>query len=65
MARQYLDVRGAAAYLPFSRNAIYKHIHDPLNPIPHKRFKGKILFEKERLDKWFDRLPGRDDGDLS
>jgi hypothetical protein len=63
MARQIVDIKGLGEYLPLSINQIYKGVRDPHNPIPHKKYGKRLLFDLEKVWKWFDSLPGKDTTD--
>jgi hypothetical protein len=63
--RQIVDIQGLTGVLPLTVNQIYKGVRDPVNPIPHKKFGKRLLFDIEKVLKWFDALPGRDGSDLS
>jgi hypothetical protein len=34
-------------------------VRDPINPIPHKKHGKRLLFDVERVFRWFDGLPGK------
>ena len=61
MPRQIVDIKGLTEYLPLTVHQIYKAVRDPVNPLPHKKWKKRLLFDIERVFKWFDELPGRDE----
>ncbi|MFC1896601.1 helix-turn-helix transcriptional regulator [Thermodesulfobacteriota bacterium] len=60
MPRQIVDIQGLAERLPFSVNQLYKLTRHPKHPLPYKKCGKRLLFDLERVDKWFDSLPGRD-----
>ena len=53
---RYLDLKGAAEYLPLSERTIRQH----LNEIPHFRYGKKIIFKKSELDQWMEIFRVRD-----
>jgi hypothetical protein len=63
--RQIVDIQGLTGVLPLTVNQIYKGVRDPVNPIPHKKYKKRLMFDLEKVFKWFDALPGRDGADLN
>jgi hypothetical protein len=65
MARQITDIKGLTKVLPFTAHQIYKAVRAPVNPLPHKKFGKRLLFDMDRVYKWFDGLPGRDSEDVS
>ena len=60
MARRIVDVKGLTQYLPLSTHQVYKAVHHPEYPLPYKKYGKKLLFDLERVWKWFDSLPGKD-----
>lgn len=47
--------------LPWTtRWQIDKLIRHPTNPLPFKKAGGKLLFDLDRVYRWFDSLPGKD-----
>lgn len=58
--RQIVDIKGLTQVLPLTVNQLYKAVRDPLNPIPHKKYGKRLLFDLEKVFRWFDGLPGRD-----
>ena len=60
--RQIVDIKGLRErVLPdFTENQLYKWVRDPLNPLPHKKMGKRLLFDVEKVWRWFDSLPGRD-----
>ena len=61
MARQIVDIQGLTKHLPFTVNQIYKLTKRQNYPLPHKKVGKKLLFDLERVWKWFDSLPGKDE----
>ena len=63
MARQIVDIKGLAemSEFPWSEHEIRKLIKRSDHPLPWKRIGKKYYFDLERVWKWFDRLPGRDE----
>jgi len=61
MARQIVDIKGLTERLPLSVHQIYKGTKHPKNPIPHKKFGKRLLFDLEKVWRWFDSLPGKDE----
>ena len=61
MARQIVDIEGLEDRMPFTRHQIYKFIRRPESPLPHKKIGKKLYFDLERVDRWFDQQPGRDE----
>jgi len=61
MARQYFFLEDVAgAYLPYTVDQLRKRMRDKKNPLPYKKAGKRILLEKERIDRWYDSLPGQD-----
>lgn len=60
MARQIVDIKGLMEILPLTVNQIYKAVRVADNPLPYKKHGRRLLFDVERVYKWFDGLPGRD-----
>lgn len=62
MARVVVDLKGLAdrPEFPWSEHEIYKLIKHRDYPLPYKKIGKKYYFDIERVWKWFDRLPGRD-----
>jgi len=58
--RQIVDIKGLAELLPFSVHQIYKLTKRQDYPLPHKKIGKKLLFDLEKVDQWYDSLPGRD-----
>ena len=61
MARQIVDIQGLTEHLPLTVNQIYKAIRRPEHPLPFKKCGKRLLFDVERVYRWFDDLPGRDE----
>ena len=60
MARQIVDIDGLAEILPLTKHQIYKAIRRPDYPLPYKKFGKRLLFDVEKIFKWFEGLPGQD-----
>jgi hypothetical protein len=62
MARQILDLKGLAENpnFPFTEHQIRKLIIRDDYPLPHKKVGKRLLFDLERVYRWFDALPGKD-----
>jgi len=58
--RQIVDINGLAELFPLTLHQIRHKVRDPQNPLPHKKCGKRLLFDVERVYKWFDQLPGRD-----
>ena len=58
--RQIVDINGLEKLLPLTVHQIRHKLRDPRHPIPHKKCGKRILFDVERVYKWFDQLPGVD-----
>jgi hypothetical protein len=65
MPRQIVDIKGLSALTPFTVNQIYKKIRSPENPLPYKKCGKRLLFDMEKVYRWFDSLPGKDGNDLN
>jgi predicted DNA-binding transcriptional regulator AlpA len=61
MARQIVKLKDLPQFLPLTVNQVYKLIRRQDNPLPFKKCGKLILFDLERVYKWFDSLPGRDE----
>ena len=48
----WLDAAGAAAYLAWPRERIYKV--SAADRIPHRKHEGRLLFRRDELDAWLD-----------
>jgi hypothetical protein len=59
--RQILDIQGLTKHLPFTVNQIYKLTKRQDYPLPYKKVGKKLLFDLERVYRWLDSLPGRDE----
>lgn len=59
--RKIVDLKGLQDHLPFTGNQIYKLVRRPDYPLPHKKIGKKLLFDLDRVFRWFDSLPGRDE----
>ncbi len=62
--RQLVNIEGLTEHLPFSVHQIYKLVRDPVKPIPHKKCGKRLLFDMDKVYRWFDSLPGKDGQDL-
>lgn len=60
MPRQIVDINGLSEKLPLTTHQIYKLTRHPKHPIPYKKAGKRLLFDMDRVFKWFDSLPGRD-----
>ena len=60
MARKIVDVGGLKERFPFTEHQIYKLVRRRNHPLPHKKCGKRLLFDLERVYRWFDGLPGRD-----
>jgi len=60
MPREIVDIKGLSRHLPLTINQIYKATKHPEFPIPHKKYGKRLLFDLDRVWRWFDALPGRD-----
>ena len=60
MPRQIVNVQGLTKHLPLTTNQIYKLIKHREHPLPYKKIGKRLLFDLERVYKWFDHLPGQD-----
>jgi len=47
---RFMDLKGAAAYLPLSKKTIRQH----LDEIPHFKCGGKFIFKKSEIDQWME-----------
>ena len=48
----WLDAAGAAEYLSWPRQRIYKL--STADRIPHRKHEGRLLFRRDELDAWLD-----------
>jgi hypothetical protein len=46
----WLDTQGAAEYLGWPVQRIYKHIHE----LPHYRHVQRLMFRRDELDSWLE-----------
>lgn len=60
MARQIVDLDGLMERMPLTKWQVYKKIRDMEHPLPYRKAGKRLLFDMERVYKWFDGLPGRD-----
>jgi hypothetical protein len=61
VARQIVRLKDLTKVLPLTEHQIRKAIRKAENPLPFKKCGKLILFDVERVYKWFDALPGRDE----
>jgi hypothetical protein len=66
--RNWVEMEGLLDRFPAlqSKFQVYKFTKRSTNPMPHKKMGRRLVFDIERVDRWFDSLPGRDeivDGD--
>jgi hypothetical protein len=59
MARVIVDVKGLTE-LPLTVKQIYCKVHDPRNPLPHKKVGKRLWFDMDKVYRWFDSQPGID-----
>lgn len=64
MARQIVDIKGLTEILPFTTHQIYKAVRAAEHPLPYKKHGKRLLFDVERVFKWFDGLPGKDNEEI-
>ena len=60
MPRRILNLEQLQAHLPFTKSQLYKAVHHPKYPLPHRKFGKRLLFDLEKVQRWFESLPGRD-----
>jgi len=60
MARQIVDLDGLTERIPLTKPAVYHAIKRREHPLPYKKMGKKLLFDLEKVYKWFDSLPGKD-----
>ena len=61
----YIESLKKEVFPDTSINVIYKWVRDPVNPIPHKKCGKRLLFDVEKVFRWFDSLPGKDGDNLN
>ena len=61
MSRQIVDMQGLTKLMPFTTHQVYKYVRARVNPLPHKKAGKKLLFDMQKVYRWFDSLPGRDE----
>jgi hypothetical protein len=61
MARQIVKLKDLPQFLPLTEHQVRKLIRRTVDPLPFKKCGKLILFDLERVYKWFDSLPGRDE----
>jgi len=59
--RQIVDLKGLEEKTPFTKHQIYKLVKRSENPLPHKKVGVKLYFDLEKIERWFDSLPGKDE----
>jgi predicted DNA-binding transcriptional regulator AlpA len=64
MPRQAVRVRRVAEILDLTENQIYKLVRRREDPLPFKKIGKVLLFDTQKVWKWFDRQPGRDGDSL-
>jgi len=58
--RKIVEMEGLIEVFPSTKHQVYKFVKMPDNPLPHKKLGRRLVFDVERVYKWFDALPGRD-----
>jgi hypothetical protein len=61
MARQILRIKKAAEALDLTDHQVRKLIRRKVDPLPYRKIGKTLLFDMERVFKWFDAQPGRDE----
>ncbi len=62
MAREIWNFKRLCKEYPaLSRSQWYKACRRRDHPVPHKKIGKLLLFDPERISKWFESLPGRDE----
>lgn len=56
VAQRYLDVAACAVYLGRSQDAVRHMVKR--GQIPHRKWHGRVIFDREELDRCFHRQPG-------
>jgi hypothetical protein len=59
--RKIVNIKGLTEHLPFNVNQLYKLTKRRDYPLPHKKLGKRLLFDLERVYRWYDSLPGRDE----
>lgn len=57
MERRVMGVKDLAEYIGIKPQTIYNKINNGTFPIPFKKVFGRIKFEKEDVDHFWDKLP--------
>ena len=52
--RRYLTVPEVCELLTLKRRTLYRRMGDRLNPIPHHKIGGRVLFDPEAVTRWLD-----------
>lgn len=58
--RQIVDLNKLCEILPLTQNQAYKLCRVKNHPLPYKKCGKKLWFDMEKVFRWFDALPGRD-----
>ncbi len=58
--RQIVDIEGLEKILPLTRNQLYKLVRRSDYPLPYKKIGKKLMFDVEKIYRWYDSLPGQD-----
>ena len=61
MPREIVNIEKLSERSPFSKNQIYKLVKRPVDPLPHKKIGRNLYFDLEKVYRWFDSQPGRDE----
>ena len=64
MARQIVDIQGLTGILPLTVHQIYKAIKHQEHPLPYRKLGKRLMFDVEKVYRWFDSLPGVDNNDI-
>jgi hypothetical protein len=43
-----------------TKHQVYKAVRRSVYPLPHKKLGKRLLFDVEKVLRWFDGLPGKD-----
>ena len=60
MARQIVKLKDLTKFLPLTEHQLRKLLRRHENPLPFKKCGKLLLFDLEKVYRWFDALPGRD-----
>ncbi len=44
----------------WTKNIVYKMVRDHEYPLPHKKNGKRLEFDLEKVNRWWDGLPGKD-----